>query len=79
VFQPHTFSRTQRMLYRMGESFEQANAVIVLDIYAAREVDDGSVNAAELVASSPHPRFATFPRWSRRRATWRSMSRRATW
>jgi UDP-N-acetylmuramate--alanine ligase len=61
VFQPHTFSRTQRMLYRMGESFEQANAVIVLDIYAAREVDDGSVSAAELVASSPHPEIRHIP------------------
>jgi len=54
VFQPHTFSRTQRMLYRMGASFENADEVIVLDIYAAREVDDGSVSAAELVAASPH-------------------------
>ena len=42
------------MLYRMGESFENADEVIVLDIYAAREVDDGSVSAAELVAASPH-------------------------
>ena len=28
--------------------------MIVTDIYAAREVDDGSVNASELVAASPH-------------------------
>jgi UDP-N-acetylmuramate--alanine ligase len=61
VFQPHTFSRTQRMLYRMGESFEQANEVIVLDIYAAREVDDGSVHASELVASSPHKAIRHIP------------------
>lgn len=54
VFQPHTYSRTQHMLYRMGESFEEADQVIVLDIYAAREQDDGSVSAAELVAASPH-------------------------
>jgi UDP-N-acetylmuramate--alanine ligase len=54
VFQPHTYSRTQRMLYQMGESFDAADEVIVLDIYAAREVDDGSVSAAELVAASPH-------------------------
>ena len=54
VFQPHTYSRTQHMLYQMGESFEAADEVIVLDIYAAREVDDGSVSAAELVAASPH-------------------------
>lgn len=55
VFQPHTFSRTRHMLYRMGDSFEQADHAIVTDIYAAREVDDGSVSAAELVATSSHP------------------------
>lgn len=54
VFQPHTFSRTRHMLSQMGESFEAADEVIVLDIYAAREVDDGSVTAADLVAASPH-------------------------
>ncbi len=54
VFQPHTYSRTRHMLYRMGESFEAADQVIVTDIYAAREVDDGSVHARELVAASAH-------------------------
>jgi len=54
IFQPHTFSRTQRMLYRMGESFEAADRVIVTDIYAAREQDDGSIHARELVAASAH-------------------------
>lgn len=54
VFQPHTYSRTRHMLYRMGESFEVADRVIVTDIYAAREVDDGSVHARELVAASAH-------------------------
>lgn len=55
VFQPHTYSRTRRMLYRMGDSFRHADEVIVTDIYAAREQDDGSVSAAELVAASEHP------------------------
>ncbi len=54
IFQPHTFSRTRHMLYRMGESFEAADRVIVTDIYAAREQDDGSVHARELVAASAH-------------------------
>lgn len=54
VFQPHTFSRTAHMLYRMGESFEDANEVIVTDIFAARETDDGRVSARELAAASPH-------------------------
>ncbi len=54
IFQPHTFSRTKRMLYRMGDSFRNADRVIVTDIYAAREQDDGSVSAQELVAASAH-------------------------
>jgi UDP-N-acetylmuramate--alanine ligase len=54
IFQPHTFSRTRHMLYRMGESFDAADQVIVTDIYAAREADDGSVHARELVAASTH-------------------------
>jgi UDP-N-acetylmuramate--alanine ligase len=54
VFQPHTYSRTRHMIYRMGDSFGAADKVIVLDIYAAREADDGSVSAAELVAGSSH-------------------------
>jgi UDP-N-acetylmuramate--alanine ligase len=55
LFQPHTFSRTRHMLYRMGDSFELADQVIVTDIYASREQNDGSVSAAELVAASGHP------------------------
>ena len=55
LFQPHTFSRTQHMLYRMGESFAAADQVIVTDIYAAREIDDGRVHAREVVAASTHP------------------------
>jgi len=55
IFQPHTFSRTRRMLYRMGDSFQDADEVIVTDIYAAREQDDGSVSADELVTASEHP------------------------
>lgn len=54
VFQPHTYSRTRHMLYRMGDSFENADHVIVTDIYAAREINDGTVSAAELVAASAH-------------------------
>lgn len=55
IFQPHTFSRTERMLYRMGDSFDHADQVIVTDIFAARETNGGSVSSAELVAASSHP------------------------
>lgn len=55
IFQPHTFSRTRQMLHEMAASFAHADRVIVTDIYAAREKDDGSLKAGELVAASDHP------------------------
>lgn len=54
IFQPHTFSRTRNLLPAMAASFDDANAVIVTDIYAAREADDQSISAAALVAASTH-------------------------
>jgi UDP-N-acetylmuramate--alanine ligase len=55
VLQPHTFSRTRALLTEMARSLAAADQVIVTDIYAAREQDDGTVSAADLVAASPHP------------------------
>jgi UDP-N-acetylmuramate--alanine ligase len=55
VFQPHTYSRTRNLLNEMASSFSAADQVIVTDIFAARESDDGSTNAAALVAASSHP------------------------
>ncbi|MEZ0089504.1 UDP-N-acetylmuramate--L-alanine ligase [Streptacidiphilus sp. EB129] len=37
VFQPHLFSRTQQLGAEMGEALSRADAVVVLDIYPARE------------------------------------------
>ncbi|MEZ4859766.1 MAG: UDP-N-acetylmuramate--L-alanine ligase [Caldilineaceae bacterium] len=54
IFQPHTFSRTRTLLEQMATSFHDADAVIVTDIYAAREADDGAVNSQQLVDASPH-------------------------
>jgi UDP-N-acetylmuramate--alanine ligase len=55
VFQPHTFSRTRNLLAEMAASFGDADQVIVTDIYAAREQDDGSVSPAALIAAANHP------------------------
>lgn len=48
VFQPHTFSRTKFLFEDFGDAFAQADEIIIADIYAARETDDGSVNAQQL-------------------------------
>ena len=55
VVQPHTFSRTQSLLQPLADSFHDADQVIITDIYAAREVDDGRVHATHVVAASDHP------------------------
>ena len=55
VFQPHTYSRTRNLLREMAHSFDDADRVIVTDIYAAREIDDGNVSPAALVEASSHP------------------------
>ncbi|MCY4412814.1 MAG: UDP-N-acetylmuramate--L-alanine ligase [Caldilineaceae bacterium] len=55
VFQPHTFSRTRAMLHKIACSFDNADTVLVTDIYAARESGDRAMAAAEVASSSAHP------------------------
>jgi UDP-N-acetylmuramate--alanine ligase len=50
VFQPHTYSRTKRLIGEIAGAFSQADKVMVTDIFAAREVDDLGIDGA-LVAS----------------------------
>lgn len=45
LFQPHLFSRTKVFLEDFAKAFTEANKVIVLPIFPAREVDDGSISA----------------------------------
>lgn len=50
VFHPHTFSRTKALLESFAQSFDDADAVIVLDIYgSAREVQ-GGVSSQDLAS-----------------------------
>jgi UDP-N-acetylmuramate--alanine ligase len=55
VFQPHTYSRTRALLAEFAASFGDADHVIVVDIYPAREYDDLGVSAADIVARMSHP------------------------
>lgn len=48
VFQPHTYSRTKTLFDEFGRAFGDADEIIVADIYAAREADDGTISAAML-------------------------------
>lgn len=50
VFQPHTFSRTRAFVKEFAKALSLADKTIVCDIYAAREVDDGTVHSRDIVA-----------------------------
>lgn len=49
VFQPHTYSRTKELLDDFSTAFFDADIVIIADIYAAREKDDGTISSDDLV------------------------------
>ncbi|MCD5415113.1 MAG: UDP-N-acetylmuramate--L-alanine ligase [Clostridiales bacterium] len=49
VFQPHTYTRTKALLYDFASSFGLANRLIVTNIYAAREVDEGDIHSKDII------------------------------
>ncbi|MHA6763401.1 UDP-N-acetylmuramate--L-alanine ligase [Streptacidiphilus sp. PAMC 29251] len=60
VFQPHLFSRTQQLGAEMGEALSHADAVIVLDIYPAREDPVPGITSALVIdAARAHGADAT--------------------
>ncbi|MFZ2487928.1 MAG: UDP-N-acetylmuramate--L-alanine ligase [Anaerolineae bacterium] len=54
LFQPHTYSRTKALLGEFRDSFENADHVLITDIYAAREQDTLGVSAQDVVAAVQH-------------------------
>jgi UDP-N-acetylmuramate--alanine ligase len=53
VFQPHTFSRLKALLPDFAASFVDADRIVILDVYAARESDDLGVSSADLIRLLP--------------------------
>jgi UDP-N-acetylmuramate--alanine ligase len=50
IFQPHTYSRTEKLMNEFAESFNMADIAIITDIYAsAREKKNNKINSAMLV------------------------------
>jgi len=54
VWQPHTYSRTQALFHEFRRAFQDADQVIVTEVYAAREAQQ-AFSAAEVVRGMPHP------------------------
>lgn len=49
VFQPHTYTRTKSLLDEFALSFDDADNIIIVDIYSAREKDTGIIHSKDLV------------------------------
>ena len=54
VFQPHTYSRTRALLHDYAHSFDDADRVLLLDIYAAREKIDLGMHSTRLLEAIQH-------------------------
>lgn len=61
VFQPHSFSRTAEFRQEISNCFAHADHVLVTDIYAAREPNQGKIHARDLVYASQHPAIQYMP------------------
>jgi UDP-N-acetylmuramate--alanine ligase len=53
VWQPHTYSRTQALFYEFSRAFNDADEVLVTEVYAAREPEQ-DFSSAEVVSAMPH-------------------------
>lgn len=49
VFQPHTFTRTIKLLNEFAEALTHTDEAILLDIYAAREINTGEVHSKNIL------------------------------
>ncbi len=49
VFQPHTYSRTLKLLDDFANAFDLADDIYILDIYSAREDNKGDIHSLGLV------------------------------
>lgn len=50
VYQPHTYSRTKGLYNDFLTAFSSVDEVVFADIYAAREIDDGTVSSKKLAS-----------------------------
>ncbi len=50
VFQPHTYTRTKAFLDEFAKALSAADAVVLADIYAARETDTLGISSADIAS-----------------------------
>ncbi|HCU79846.1 MAG TPA: hypothetical protein DGN60_01630 [Chloroflexi bacterium] len=55
LFQPHTYSRTHALTSEIASSFYDADHVVITDIFASREKDDGTISSKNILELMDHP------------------------
>jgi UDP-N-acetylmuramate--alanine ligase len=55
VWQPHTYSRTRLLFDRFTRAFDQADHLVVTEVYAARELVQPDFSARQVVNAMQHP------------------------
>lgn len=61
VWQPHTYTRTQKLMELYLTAFKAAQHVLITDIYAARERPMPGVTGADIAAAMRHPDVRHIP------------------
>ena len=54
IWQPHTYSRTRLLMDKFARCFDDADRVIVLDVYRSRETDTLGIDASQIVSMMDH-------------------------
>ncbi|MFV9674431.1 MAG: glutamate ligase domain-containing protein, partial [Anaerolineales bacterium] len=54
VFQPHTYSRIRTLLDEFAQAFTDADRVLVLEVFAAREAEDPALSGKVITESIDH-------------------------
>jgi len=48
IFQPHTYSRTEKLLKEFGSAFKNADEVLITDIFSSAREKEGKISGADL-------------------------------
>ena len=59
IFQPHLYSRTKLLFKEFTESFNDADKILVLPIYAAREPRDPAISSRILASAIPRATYVS--------------------
>lgn len=64
AFQPHTYSRTQYLLEQFRTAFGEADALVIVETYAARETPEQGMSAEALSDAIRQPQAVYMPSFS---------------